>query len=181
MADYEVEFKARVDHEAIRPRLEQFEAEPLETVHQSDTYYDAPVKDFAKTDEALRLRRERGSGSPIARITYKGPRVDEESKTRQEHETTVGDAATAHAILDSVGFDPVATVEKTRERFRLDRYTISLDVVGDLGEFLEVETPADDAELAAAREGARGLLADLDVASEDTIRTSYLEMVLDTR
>ena len=55
---YEVEVKVAADHAAVRERLPD-EAEALGTVEQVDTYFDAPHRDFAATDEALRLRRER--------------------------------------------------------------------------------------------------------------------------
>ena len=47
-----------------------------------DRYFNHPARDFAETDEALRIRRI----GPVNRITYKGPRVDTVTKTRQELE-----------------------------------------------------------------------------------------------
>ena len=55
---YEVELKLRADHEAVRAALDDAGASADVRVRQVDTYYDAPHRDFAETDEALRLRRE---------------------------------------------------------------------------------------------------------------------------
>lgn len=184
---YEVEIKVRADHDSVRGALENREVAVLNTVTQADTYYDAPMREFAETDEALRVRRERadsedgrsrGQDAETAKLTYKGPLVDESSKTREEHETAVEDAAAIEATLDALGFEPVATVEKRRERFALDGYTVSLDAVTDLGEFVEIEKEVEEAEIDEAREGAVAVLESLDLDPEEGIRTSYLGLLL---
>ncbi|WP_380676690.1 class IV adenylate cyclase [Salinigranum sp. GCM10025319] len=214
---YEVEVKLPADHTAVRRRLAELDAEPLGTVIQRDTYYDAPHREFAETDEALRIRRvshgagrssgddeghgsggddddgdggdggddesdvaaravDEGDGGGETRVTYKGPLVDADSKTRREHETGVDDGETMDAILRALGFEPAAVVEKERDRFRVGAYTVTLDDVTDLGEYVEVETGSDDVD--SAREGAFALLADLGLDPDDQIRTSYLGLLL---
>jgi len=61
---YEVEVKVPADLEAVRDRLEALEATPRGAVVQVDTYYDAPHREFAETDEALRIRSERPEDAP---------------------------------------------------------------------------------------------------------------------
>jgi len=177
---YEVELKVRAEHDRVRPRLESIGAEPAGTVSQVDTYYDHPVREFGETDEALRVRRETddedGEGER-AKVTYKGPLVDDGSKTREELETGVGDGDTMAGVLESVGFEPAATVEKRRERFRHGEYTVTLDTVEGLGEFVEVETEAEAID--PAREGAIEVLERLGLDPADGIRTSYLGLLLD--
>jgi adenylate cyclase class 2 len=175
---YEVEVKVRADHGAVRAALSAAGASAEGSVEQTDTYYDAPHRDFAATDEALRVRRERRDGTETL-LTYKGPLVDDASKTREEHETAVCDAAALRDVLDALGFEPAATVEKERERFRLDGYTVTLDDVAGLGEFVEVERDVPESEVKRARDGARALLRDLDLDPDDQIRTSYLGLLLD--
>ncbi|ACV10701.1 adenylyl cyclase CyaB [Halorhabdus utahensis DSM 12940] len=177
---YEVELKVRADHGIVRERLLEAGADPLGTIRQVDTYYNAPYRDFAATDEALRVRREHAHGEETAKITYKGPKIDAASKTREEHEATVGDGETADAIFRGLGFEPAATVEKERHRYSLREFTVTLDDVTDLGEFLEVETDVEtEADVEAARESATALLADLGLDPADGIRTSYLGLLLD--
>ncbi len=173
---YEVEMKFRADHERVRRVLDERGANERNAVRQRDTYYNAPMRDFDETDEALRVRQEGGNGR--ARITYKGPLVGESSKTRQEHETELGNGNTMDSILGALGFVPVATVEKERERFSLGEYVVTLDSVDELGEFVEVETEAEEGGLDAAREGVTGTVESLGMDPAEEIRTSYLELLL---
>jgi adenylate cyclase class 2 len=176
---YEVELKVRADHDAVRARLSELDADPLGTVEQIDTYFDAPHRDFAATDEALRLREERDADGAVTELTYKGPLVDTESKTREEIESEVDDRETVQAIFESLGFSPAATVEKERTRYRIEEFTVTLDSVTDVGEFVEVETECErEADVPAEREAAQAILESLDLDPDDGIRTSYLGMLL---
>ncbi|MFB6159879.1 MAG: class IV adenylate cyclase [Haloferacaceae archaeon] len=176
---YEVELKVRADHEAVRARLERLGAERLGRVSQRDTYYDAPHREFPETDEALRIRHVAGPEGERAKLAYKGPLVEAASKTREEHETAVSDPDATAAALEGLGFSPAATVEKERERYRLDGYTVTLDDVDGLGEFVEVEREATEEEVERVREGAERVLRDLGLDPAAGIRTSYLGLLLD--
>src|SRR3954447_15892506 len=80
---YEVELKYRADHDAgLIGRLESLGAVGGGEVVQEDVYLDHPARDFARSGEALRLRR---SGDEN-RITYKGPKWSGPTKTREEVE-----------------------------------------------------------------------------------------------
>jgi len=175
---YEVEIKVRADHDVVRSHLHGLDAAPEGTITQVDTYYDAPHRDFAETDEALRVRRETTDRDERVALTYKGPLIDDDSKSREEHETAVDDPIAAEGILDGLGFEPAATVEKERERFALDGYTVTLDDVSGLGEFVEVEIETPDDDIADAREGAKGVLKSLGLDPDAGIRTSYLGLLL---
>ncbi|MFC6825378.1 class IV adenylate cyclase [Halopelagius fulvigenes] len=183
---YEVEVKVRADRDGVRAKLDGGRAERVGRVRQVDTYYDAPHRDFAATDEALRVRREtpldgEDRAETTARVTYKGPLVDDESKTRAEHETEVADGETMDAVLDGLGFEPAATVEKEREFYRMDGYTVTLDAVEGVGEFVEVEREAEDeADVESVREGAYAVARELGLDPDEQIRTSYLGMLLDS-
>ena len=185
---YEVELKLRADHETVRAALNDAGASPDHRVRQVDTYYDAPHREFAETDEALRLRRETQESveesdrhpTTTTELTYKGPLVEAESKTREEHETTVADGDDAAAILAGLGFDPAAVVEKDRTFFDLGGYTVSLDRVDGLGEFVEIEGEAEQSEdVAEVRDEAISVLRRLGLDPGDQIRTSYLGLLLD--
>ena len=184
---YEVEIKLRADHERVRERLTSFAAERAGTVEQVDTYYEAPHRSFAETDEALRIREERLDGDiheertaddATYRLTYKGPKVDAASKTREEHETGIVDPDATDATLRALGFSPAATVRKTRERYHLDDYTITLDSVDGLGAFVEVEREAAGDEVGSARDGAHEILDRLGFDPDAQLRTSYLELLV---
>ncbi|SEH11053.1 adenylate cyclase, class 2 [Natronorubrum sediminis] len=180
---YEVEVKVPADLETVRTRLEALEATREGALVQRDTYYDAPHRTFAETDEALRIRRESDAESDVeeTRVTYKGPLLDNESKSREEFETAVADDDTFDAILTNLGFEPAATVHKDRERFDLEGFTITLDLVDDVGEYVEVETDVEDeADLESARESVYAVLERLELDPDEQIRTSYLGLLLDS-
>src|SRR6516162_8054011 len=48
----------------------------------ADQYFNAPDRDFARTDEALRIRQIGMTNL----VTYKGPKIDAQTKTRTEIE-----------------------------------------------------------------------------------------------
>jgi adenylate cyclase class 2 len=202
---YEVEVKVPAAHDAVRAALDDAGAEFLETVAQSDTYYDAPHRDFAETDEAFRLRtvatateefQRSGDDDDLAadvdavlsgdaraggetRVTYKGPLVEAESKTREEFETTVGDGEEMAAVLDGLGFEPAADVRKLRAKYELDDFTVLLDAVEGVGDYVEIETEVEtEAGVEAAREAAYEVLRGLGLDPTSQIRTSYLGLRL---
>ncbi|MCL9813162.1 class IV adenylate cyclase [Natranaeroarchaeum aerophilus] len=177
---YEVELKVRADHETVLQRLDELDADRENHIQQEDTYYDAPHRDFTETDEALRIRRvsRPDDDYSVERVTYKGPLLEAESKSREEFETRVEDGDTMAEILQRLGFSPAATVTKERTEFAFDGYTITLDRVEGLGEFVEVETETESADIETAREGAWTVLDRLDLDPDEQIRTSYLGLLL---
>jgi adenylate cyclase class 2 len=174
---FEVECKVRADHDSVRSRLESVGSERIESVTQEDTYYDAPDREFAETDEALRVREERAGEASETLLTYKGPLVDTESKTREEAETPVTDPAAMRSILEGLGYEPAATVRKERDRYSVDGVVVTLDNVEGLGEFVEAELETED-DVDAARERVQSVLERLDLDPDEGIRTSYLGLLL---
>ncbi|AKB20622.1 class IV adenylate cyclase [Methanosarcina sp. WH1] len=173
----EVEVKVRADHSKVRSVLQKLGAIKIGIENQSDSYFAAPHRDFAKTDEALRIRSLDGK----AVLTYKGPKLDKVSKTREELETSVDEATTAK-ILRALGFSEAGMVRKKREVFKAGEITVCLDAVEGLGEFLEVEIIAEDEkDLDISREKLFELLKQFGAGEKDSIRTSYLEMVLNKK
>jgi adenylyl cyclase CyaB, putative len=182
---YEVEVKVRAVHDPVREQLAAMDADHVGRVTQVDTYYDAPDRDFAATDEAFRVRREvdhdDGAGdSERALLTYKGPLVDDTSKTREEAETRVAEEAELEAILAGLGYEPAATVHKNRDRYEVGGCRVTLDRVDEVGEFVEVEhhDPVAETEIEGAREAVTDLLVELDLNPGESIQTSYLGLVL---
>ena len=184
---YEVEMKFPVeDAAAIESRLRAVGATCRETVGQLDRYFNHPCRDFALTDEAVRLRRV---GERVE-LTYKGPRIDAVTKTRREQslplatpDTPGGPPATVEAwteMLAAVGFCVVAEVAKDRKVLSLERGSfaveIAIDTVAGLGTYVELEVLAEEAGLDAARDCLRELARELGLAASE--RRSYLELLL---
>ncbi|MGB3907911.1 MAG: class IV adenylate cyclase [Methanomethylovorans sp.] len=169
----EIEVKARASHIFLRERLAAMGAKPEGIQEHLDTYYNSPVRDFSITDEALRIRSVNGRSV----LTYKGKKIDPVSKTRPEFETEV-DGDNARSILIALGFIESGTVYKKREVFSYQDMTIALDSVEGLGEFIEVEKQADH-NIDDHCDEIFAFIEKLDIRKEDSIRTSYLEMVLE--
>lgn len=169
----EVEVKARVDDlDSVREALVELGATPAGEGHQSDTYFDHPSRSFADTDEALRVR-ETDEG---VELTYKGPKIDEATKTRDELNLGVDDAQGARRLLESLGFQPAGRVAKDRELLELDGLTLALDRVEGLGAFVEIEQVVEE-DVDAAREEVLALADELGL--DDRERRSYLELLLE--
>ncbi len=185
---YEVEQKY---HLADRAPVEDWLLRHGATFHVAcnhmDRYFAHPCRDFAVTDEALRLRR---AGDEIA-ITWKGPRLSTASKTRREIELALacpGGRPSVEPTLDqwtelleSLGFRRVRDVAKHRQPavIRWEEMTIEvvIDHVDGLGEFLELEVLADEEGVAAAQSRIASLAMAMGCGAPE--RRSYLEMVLD--
>ncbi len=180
----EVEVKYPVtDFGPLERRLREWGARPAAPINEADYYFNAPDRDFAQTDEALRLRRI-GTAN---RVTYKGPRRDPRTKTRTEIEVPLGDGdqvATDFAqLLAQLGYRAVTGVTKRRQIYALDRdgfaLEVCLDEVAELGLFAELEIQAPEARLDAAREVLLRLAGELGLTRME--RRSYLELLLEKR
>lgn len=177
----EVEQKFRVaDLAALERRLIELGAQPGELESQVDCYFAHPNRDFARSDEALRLRR-------VGRrnyVTYKGPKLDTSTKTRHEIELELpsGESAARDAarLLELLAFGRVADVCKRRLHYTLPweghELGVAVDHVEGLGDFVELEIMADDDGLEAARAAIAAVADRLNLSNSE--RRSYLELLL---
>jgi adenylate cyclase, class 2 len=133
---YEVEQKYPLaDVAAVEAALARLGATWHATVEQVDRYFNHPCRDFAATDEALRLRR---TGEALA-ITWKGPRLDATAKTRRELELPLAEAAVPAAALAEAAVPaaavaeaavPAAAPSQTAVPATLDSWTELLEALG---------------------------------------------------
>jgi len=189
---YEVELKFPVpDTRALEQRLTAIGSRWHEPVNQIDRYFNHPCRDFARSDEALRLRQ---NGDEVV-ITWKGPRIDTATKTRREIELPLSlplpqlgavsqPAEVAIArwtdLLEALGFRSVATVSKRRSNAAViwqgREVDVALDSVAGLGEFMELELQASEVEIPRAQACLESLARELGCGSPE--RRSYLELLL---
>jgi len=170
----EIELKVRVpDLAPIRKRLRDLHAEQTDRTHEHDIYYNAPHRDFAGTDEALRVRYSNDS----IIVTYKGAKIPGfDFKAREEINVRIEDGPGFENILERLGFRKTATVDKLREYYRYGKASVALDEVKDLGSFVEIELTGDETSSEAA--GAIHSIADKIGVEGEAILSSYLEMLL---
>ena len=177
---YEVEMKFPVDDmAAVEARLAELGAAIAEAKIEVDLYFNHPARDFAQTDEALRLRRVGG----VTRITYKGPKVDRTTKTRRELDLPLPEGEETFdawsTMLDALGFTPVGEVRKHRRKSLVSwqgrTVEVSLDQLDRLGAFVELELVVPEAEFDAAKTCIALLAARLGLSESE--RRSYLELL----
>ena len=179
--NYEVEQKHRAgDVSALEARLAVRGVAIEPPTVQSDRYFAHPSRDFAQTDEALRIRTAGGRSF----VTYKGPKLDATTKTRRElefplHDNDI-DGSQFAELLTALGFRPVATVRKSRRKFYISltghEVEGAIDDVDGVGTFVELELSADEAALDQTKQIIRELASELELGP--TERRSYLEMLL---
>lgn len=119
-------------------------------------------------------------------ITYKGPKLDDKSSTRIEHEIKIDDPDEAGQLFSSLGYTPVFTVDKTRREFHLSPepgrslpVTLCIDCVAGLSAHMELETlaPSEDAKDEALQH-LFSVLDSLNIPRENLTRRSYLELLM---
>ena len=177
----EVEQKFRLeDFVQIHQTLLDLGATFQAPVRQVDRYFRHPQRDFAQTDEALRLRRVGEKNC----ITYKGPKIDRETKTRREIELALEPGEQVFAawseLLEILGFWQSLEVPKQRTPGDLmwegAVVHLALDYVAELGHFLELEIVAEESDLAAAKARLLGLAKKLGLKQVE--RRGYIDLLL---
>ena len=174
----EVEVKAKIkDFNSIKKMLKEINAEKNHVEHQEDSYFTSPIKDFTTTDEALRIREVEIDNNQKTLITYKGPKIDAKSKTREEIELKIEDPDKMERIFEHLGFKKTAKVIKNRTIYLLDQYIISLDEVEGLGPYMEIETDLEDgSDYKKELDKIFDIFKKLKI-NEGFERTSYLELL----
>ncbi len=180
----EIEIKFPIpEFSSLERALGDYGVRQTAALEEADHYFNAPDRDFARTDEALRLRRVGAANF----VTYKGPKRDAQTKTRTEIEVPLanGDAVASDfmQILQHLGYRPVAVVRKRRRIFQLERdgyaVEICLDELDELGRFAELEIVAPEDRLEEGRAVLLRLATELGLTVSE--RRSYLELLLAKR
>ncbi len=194
----EVEIKVKVsDPDSIREKFKSKDGEYIVSLHHEDTYFNMPEKlrDFRKTDEALRIRKsiefenefESSENKITYYLTYKGKKLDSLTKTRKELEISVSNGEIMKDLLNSLGFREVLTVVKERELYEVhykDKVIIALiDYIPILNEwFIEVELITESTKkLEDSRELLFEFLRSINIKREESISKSYLELIVERK
>lgn len=180
----EVELKFPVESiDETRQQFVDLGATSCLVSNQSDEYFNDPMRDFAKLDLALRIRRCEENYM----LTFKGPNLDQTAKIRQEIEIPLVNESAAlqmKRVFEGIGFSPVAKVVKRREELILkwqnENVHICLDAVDEVGVFVELELVVEDETKSPAAKRVLQTLGEA-VGLTGAVRTSYLEMLLRNR
>ncbi len=168
--------KIKVDDlQEIEYRLTELGAKLKLIANQRDIYYSHPMKDYAKTDEALRIRED----SDKVYLTYKGPKFDSKSKTRVEINVEFSNVQKLMELLEHLGFKRVLIISKERKIYEYEKTEFCLDEVEGLGSYLEVERILPNKEhYQKTRAELEKQLIKLKLDPNESIRESYLELLI---
>ena len=171
---FEVEIKLQCfDKIGLTKKLLDIRAIKISVEKNHDIYYNHPNRDFLSTDESLRIR----SVKDAIELTYKGKKIDPNSKTRQELTVLVSSMEIAE-ILDKLNFDIGGEVIKNREIWNFDDIVITLDEVQDLGNYFELEIGSvNKNEIKYLVNKLHDLINKLGYDPQKQIKESYLELI----
>jgi adenylate cyclase class 2 len=181
----EAELKAKlVDVESVRAELDKLASGRSATYR--DAYFDHPAGSLDAAGKEVRLRTIDGDGGVRHLLTFKTAAVDEASGSKPEHETEVTDPDAVVELLAGVGC--VIWVEFTKEcvNYSFERggrsFLATVVRVPEIdGDFLEVETRAQEGDVSAALDAVRRVFADLGVTNGELTNDTYTAAVLSAR
>lgn len=176
----EVEVKVSVrDKEIIIKKLYEHGFVKKDYICETDIYFDTEEDLIRKNDNALRIRSSKNLTTHEIHhyITYKGPKLDAISMTRQELETEIEDMEVMKELLKALGYVKTYTVIKSRQYFSNGTVSACIDSVNNLGEFLELEMVVQEAEKEFALDNIIEFLEQIGYCRDEIIRTSYLSML----
>jgi predicted adenylyl cyclase CyaB len=175
---YEVEVKAKLkDRDAIFKKLTDLGCTFSEELHQIDDIFTplATVFPPPKGEPVLRIRDENGKFILTLKINQ---------SSRQdciEHEVEVKDKVEMDKIIKLLGFRDDVTVDKKRIKTKYKDMEVVLDIVKDLGEFIEAEKMTDEADPEARKKIQEELyefLETLGVGKEDRVIDGKYDIML---
>lgn len=141
MKEIEVLKELYTEIEKSKKKLEQFELLGSSVV--IDTYYYDPLRVNLKPDEnnqineCFRIREKEDKYY----ITYKIDKFDDNGiwLYSEEYETPIGSVEAINKIVDSLGFKKLLTIKNKKTEYAAKLYSIVLEEVEHLGNFIEVE------------------------------------------
>ncbi|MEY2640768.1 MAG: hypothetical protein RL150_161 [Candidatus Parcubacteria bacterium] len=137
----EIEVKARLENpDAVRQALLARSCTFSEPITQHDTVFigNGVSYEAAKPGDIFLRVRETPKGS-----TFTMKQTIKNELDCAEAETEIADPEAMKQALKIMGYEYVVTVQKTRQTCACDGYTICLDTVSELGDFIEVEKLVD--------------------------------------
>ena len=185
MRDREIEIKIRIDREKlneVRRKLEKI-ARFEKSVRQRDEYFTPSHRNFVAPRfpyEWLSIRK-RGDK---AFLNYKHfyPESGEVKTHCDEFEVEIKNPEQLRKIFLALDFKKLVTVEKTREIYIYDeRFEIALDVVKDLGYFIEIEALKDFGGVEATRRELFEFAKSLGIDTSKTDKRGYPYLLMERK
>ncbi|MFX1575019.1 MAG: class IV adenylate cyclase [Promethearchaeota archaeon] len=190
----EIEIKAKISNpELLRKQIKKYNGIYKISLFHEDTYFNMPkgLRDFKKTDEALRLRKSiefNKNNNEINQevvyfLTYKGRKIDDATKTRKELEVKIENLDKMRELLNNLGFKEIFTIKKERELYKFVFKNFHIDALIDYipilnQHFLEVEVLSDTLNnIEFIKNILFEFLEHFGISKQESIRESYLELI----
>jgi adenylate cyclase, class 2 len=135
----EVEIKANCFESTfskIRSKLLKMKAKKKNETKQIDQYYNLPHQDLKGTNKYIRLRKE-GKKAVFEYHINLGRGLTKEKKS------SIGDVKSFETMLLEFGFRKLGKIEKIREVYTLNDFSIFLDKVIGVGVFISINIESD--------------------------------------
>lgn len=140
----EYERKFRCDNtKQVRKTLAENGFVTASSKHQQDTYFLVGAEDTQGNRTYLRVREDKQKS--VFSLDF---HVVLDNDTTKETEVEVSDADNTISILQEIGHEIVCVVDKKRDTYDRDDVTVTIDSIGGLGEFVEVEVVSNDKDAA---------------------------------
>ena len=158
------------DKDTLLAQLEAVGGKPVAKIKEMNTYFDTGEGNLKAADEGLRIRVEDfGEGKIKTILTHKGPRAHGKLKSRSENEAEVLSAKDTAEVLGALGYTPVLSFEKHRERWEVDGCRVEIDELPYLGSYVEIEGPSDEIVMAVRDK--------LNLNDAPLLKASYIAML----
>jgi len=169
----EIEAKMKVDDLGlVRDRLKAAGATPIGEYLERNVFFDTADRSLLTADQGLRIRLAQGTGGgdPVCTITFKGPRLHGQLKSREETEVTVGNYDNAVTLLKCLGYGRVLSFEKRRQSWSIGGCRVELDELPHLGPYVEIEGKSEETVLKV-----RDMLQ---LSDRPLVKTSYIALLI---
>lgn len=169
---YEVEYKYRVKtHVALRQCLLSLGAQEfVANNREQDTYFEREDDALAEQKISMSVRSMEPSG--IKLWIVKGPGDDRCEAVKIES------VEKTHSMLQTLGYRPAFTLEKVRSIYFLEQFHVTLDVVSELGCFVEIAVMTDDqSQLKVLKDQCLELGCKIGLDSADIEPRSYRQLL----
>jgi adenylate cyclase class 2 len=183
--DIEIEIKIPLDEDTFSNVKEKLEkgAKIEKTSHQIDEYFTPSHRNFVKPQfpfEWLSIRKR--GGRAILNYKHWYPENVEVATHCDEFETEIEHPDQLGKIFSALDFKHLITVEKQREVYICNgEFEVALDVVKELGHFIEIEAIKDFGSVEATREKLFEFANDLGIDVSKTDKRGYPFLLMEKK
>ena len=166
----EIEIKALCkDKGKVKQHLQAIGAKMKGQKHQIDEYYNHPSRDIRKTKEYIRLRYKPKEDKGI--FAY---HLNIQDGVTKEFEVDIANLETFKDILKNLNFPLLGVIDKERETYAFQEFTITIDAVKNIGTFVEIETQGEKDEIDAKKASCIAMLERIGLTKKDLCQNVWL-------